>query len=360
MSDDIALIINGASLSGWQSVRVTRGIERCPNDFSLAFTESYPGQSDPFLVHPGEPAEVAIAGDIVVTGFIDSHTASIASRSHGLAVTGRGSCQDLVDCSAEWPGGQIRSNDVKSIAEKLALPYGIRVVAQGDTGARLPMLTLNCGQTAFDIIETVCRYRALLAYELPEGQLFIGPVDRSTQATGGVAEGDGGNVQSASLTLRMDNRYSDYQATIVSADTLSDPGTGGFVVATASDPGVPRHRLLYFVAEAATGGLDIARQRALWEAARRIGRAQQLRVIVDSWRDAAGDLWTPNTLVPIEIPSLHLPRGTLWTLSEVTYHRDGAGTHADLLLMPPDAFEPQPIALPASADIPFLRPVRVP
>ena len=34
-----------------------------------------------------------------------------------------------------------------------------------------------------------------------------------------------------------------------------------------------------------------------------------------------------------------------WIIGTVTFRRDGSGTHADLTLMPPDAFNPEPVAL---------------
>ncbi|MGI4800703.1 MAG: hypothetical protein ACRYG8_43120, partial [Janthinobacterium lividum] len=40
--------------------------------------------------------------------------------------------------------------------------------------------------------------------------------------------------------------------------------------------------------------------------------------------------------------------GKTWLISEVTYRRDDNGTHADLVLMPPDAFALAPSSLQGS------------
>jgi prophage tail gpP-like protein len=77
--------------------------------------------------------------------------------------------------------------------------------------------------------------------------------------------------------------------------------------------------------------------------ARRVGRSQIITVVVDSWRDAAGNLWTPNWLIPGTLPGMKLT-ATSWLITNVTYTRDENGTHAELTLMPPAAMAPMPEA----------------
>jgi prophage tail gpP-like protein len=53
MIDDLTLIVGGRQISGWTSVRVTRGIERCPSDFEVEMTELYPDEASAFVIQPG-------------------------------------------------------------------------------------------------------------------------------------------------------------------------------------------------------------------------------------------------------------------------------------------------------------------
>lgn len=343
MTNDLTLRVGGTSISGWTDLRVTRGIERCPSDFDISLTELFPGEAAEVTVKPGDPCQVLIGPDVVITGYVDRFIPSIAAKNHSIRVIGRGKCQDLTDCSAEWPNGQISGSTVLGIAQKLAQPYGITVAAAGDPGGPIVLYALHYGETAYEVIERICRYRALLAYERPDGSLLLSQVG-TTRAASGFTQGV--NVLAATLTFSMDQRYSEYDAFAMSMDVLSDLGNGGNLVGTAYDPNVPRHRKLYLVAEAGDGvGYDVTHKRVIWEAARRAGRAQQARVTVDSWRDSAGTLWTPNTLAPLALPALKLPNA-LWTISEVSFVRSGdRGTVADLVLMPPDSFLPQPIIL---------------
>jgi prophage tail gpP-like protein len=350
MNDDLTLIVGEAVLSGWRSVRVTRGIERCPSDFEIALTERYPGEADAFVVQAGYPCRVMLGSDLVITGYVDRFTASITQGQHTVTVVGRGKCADLVDCSAEWPGGQISGSNALGIARNLAAPYGIRVIAICDIGVLIQQFNLLHGESPFEIIERVCRYSSLLAYESPEGNLLLAQAGDGSAASGFT---QGVNVQEASFTVSQDQKFSEYLCYQQSMDVLGDLGEAGNLQAIAKDASVLRHRRRDIVSEAPVGGHDFAQRRVTWEANRRSGRAAVLRVVADSWRDSAGALWQPNLLVPISIPQIKCDKKT-WLISEVTYRRDENGTTADLIIMPPLAFSPIPaIQLPTLADIPL-------
>jgi len=346
MKDDLTLRIGGADIQGWQQIRVTRGVERVPSDFEIVMTERFPGELHAVSVAPGAECEVLLGDDVVITGYVDRFAPGISASGHQVRVSGRGKCCDLVDCSAEWPGGQINGTSALDIASKLAAPYGISVaLAPGvDPGPAIPQFNLILGETAWELIERVCRYAALLAYELPDGSLLLNQVGTEAQASGFT---QGQNVQSASIQYGMDMRYSRYVAFLQSVENLSDQSPGGVdgnQLALVDDATVTRHRQMDIIAEAGAGGQLVAKARAHWERARRWGRSFVCRLTADSWRDADGNLWQPNMLAPLELPILKTA-GAQWIIGEVTYSLDQQGTTAELTLMPPAAFEPQPTLL---------------
>lgn len=364
MADDLTLIVGGRLLSGWTSIRVTRGIERCPSDFDVVMTELYPEEVGAFVIQPGDACQVLLGSDLVMTGYVDRFVPSIDSGAHAIRVVGRGKCADLVDCDAEWPGGQISGSSVLEIARKLAAPYGVSLTGDAsypisvstdvtDAGPPLHQFNLMLGEKAFEIIERLCRYAGLLAYDDPAGNLFLTQTGKVSAASGFK---QGVNVQSASLEYAMDQRFSEVLAFIQNLDTFSDAGDNGNLVATVTDPNVPRHRRKVLIAESGDSGFDVLKRRANWEVARRSGRSRRLQVRTDGWRDSAGKLYAPNSLVPVDFPALKLAP-TTWLISEVTYKRDGqSGTTCELVIMPPDAFIPQPMLLyKVLADVPGAR-----
>lgn len=348
---DLTLKAAGQKIGGWTAVRVTAGIERCPRDFEIRMTERYPGELAAVTVAPGDPCEVRIGGDLVVNGYVDRLMPTIEDNEHSITVVGRGKCEDLVDCSAEWASNQVSNASILSIARKLAAPYGITVEGLGDMGNPVPQFNIIWGETAYEVIERVARYEALLVYESPEGNLVLSRVGSASHASGFT---QGRNVQRASPIFAVDQRYSEYVARMLDF-SLADVAGVGDIIETVADKAITRHRLLYIIAEAGdTENFAITRQRAEWEAARRAGRSWNVTLTADSWRDSAGKLWTPNQFAPVDLPTLKVPKQD-WVIGEVSYIRDARGTRADLVLMPPDAFQPAPFLL-----VPFLRGVDAP
>jgi prophage tail gpP-like protein len=346
MSDDLTLICGAAGserkLSGWTSLRVTRGVERMPSDFEIAMTERFPGEVAGVSVAPLDPCRVLLGNDLVLTGYVDAFVPSLAAQTHAIRVLGRSKCQDLVDCSAEWPGGQISGATVLGIAQKLAAPYGITVSGSGpEIGPVIPQFSLLWGESAFEVIERVCRYRGLLAYDGADGNLVLSRVGTRRAASGAT---QGVNVQEAQIAWRMDERFSDIVTRFLPVSLFDDAGDGGDIEAHLTDDELvkkKRHRLKYIVTESSVPGLDIGTVRAQWEIARRFGRSMRVTVTLDSWRDSAGALWQPNTLAPLALPALKLDKVS-WTIAEVSFIRDEQGTRATLVLMPPGAFDVQP------------------
>jgi prophage tail gpP-like protein len=346
--NDVVVVAGGQQLSGWTDVRITRGIERLPSDFNVGMSDVTPGTVNAVVAKQGDPTQILIGDDLVLNGYIDKMIPGFSKASHWIRLTGRSKCADLVDCAAEWPGGQISGANALVIAKKLASVYGIEgegipVYSDVDDLPVIPRFNLLNGESAFEIIERISRYSAVLAYDTPEGSLFLSRVGSNlTYASGGLIEGV--NVESAWVENSADGIYSNYDALLQSMDVLGDVGDTGNLIYSTTDPNCQRHRRLILIAEAAGGGVDLVKQRTLWEASRRHGRSQVVRVVCDSWRDSAGVLWTPNTYVPVELPTLKFP-GDMLLLSEVTFSLTEEGHHAELTLMAPSAFTPQPVQL---------------
>ncbi|QHP92018.1 hypothetical protein EXE55_14325 [Burkholderia glumae] len=353
LGDDTYTKSNARTIEGWTDIRMTSGIGRCPSDFEVSYTEPYPGVND-VLVQPGDWVEVKLGDDKVLTGYVDRCTTSINSRDHSVRISGRSKCQDLVDCSAYIEGNQLLNMTVDKIAAALCAPYGIGVsVAAGtDVGDPIEQVNVMVGETSYAVLELLCRYRALLLYDTPDGNLLLAAggnvktLESKAIGTRVASSGfvEGVNVESATFVHGIDGRFSRYDAAYQGLDTLRDIGDGGNIIKTVLDKFIPRFRYRAIISENVTGGAQVAEDRALWELAYRYGRSYPVRLVTDSWRDSAGALYQPNVLVDIDFPSMKLPKKR-WLISEVTYRRDMQGTHADLLIMPPEAFYQEPIIL---------------
>lgn len=168
--DELYLEVRARALHGWDRIRITRGIERMPSDFDISIMEYYPGGEQQW-VSPGDPCIVKLGEDIVITGYVDRCCSSIRTNQHQIRVTGRGKCQDLVDCSAEWESNVMTGLDALGMSQRLAAPYDIHVTTDVTGLQAAPQLTINWGESPQEIIDRVCRWSALLAYDLPDGNL---------------------------------------------------------------------------------------------------------------------------------------------------------------------------------------------
>lgn len=143
--DIVSLTVGGKVIEGWDSVRVTRGIERFPSDFDLGLMDYFPGSDQKQLVKEGMPCQVKLGSDLVITGYVDDWSPSISWSRHEVRATGRNKCCDLVDCSAEWPNNVINGGNALDIASRLASYYDITVSTDIDDLVSVPQFTLNWG-----------------------------------------------------------------------------------------------------------------------------------------------------------------------------------------------------------------------
>ena len=354
MADDIQISVGGQTISGWTRVRVTRGIERVPSDFEIELTEYYTGDNSNVVIEPGSLCQVYLGGDLVLTGYVDEYSPRIVGDRHTVTLYGRSKSEDLVDCSADWPNAQILSSTVLQIVQGLATtPYGIPVTQEVIPDANkntIPQLTFIYGETAVEIIERICRYAKLIFYDLPDGGIVLTTASAKRAASGFT---EGVNVQEAAARFTM-SRFQTYTCVYSSIVQFSDglalnSGQNNSVNQLGVpqvDVSVKRNRKKYIVLESGdTDPFIVTKARAQWELNRRFGKAWEVRITTDSWRDSAGHLWEPNTLVDLVLPTVKIPKET-WLINEITFQRDEEhGTTAVLLLNPPSAFIPEPIVL---------------
>ena len=349
--DTVHLIVNGRDITGWERVFIIRGMERAPSSFDISMTERYPADPSRIDVHAGDPCQIFIGTTLVFTGYVDRRVPTISSRGSEVRIVGRSKVQDLVDCDVDpdkLPSMQIGGATALATAQKLAGQYGITVQQLG-TGnpAILPQQNINLGETVWQVIEQITRYTAQLAYDEVDGSLNIASVGVGAMASGFA---EGWNIERAQAMEAMDQRFSVIDVYVTSTFVFSEYGpmpTFGH----ATDDTVPRFRKLILVSPQANMQKNFGDQLANWEKARRYGRGQQCTLTCDSWRDSAGTLWHLNCFAPLNAPHLKLVNLN-WIISQVTFHRDETGTHADVVMMPKEAFQPEPIILfPSDAEI---------
>ena len=85
----VRLTIGGAAHEGWTEASVTRSLETISGSFAVTLTEREPGETTPRTIRPGDDCRVALDGDTVISGWVDTVSIDYSSNNHSIAVRGR-------------------------------------------------------------------------------------------------------------------------------------------------------------------------------------------------------------------------------------------------------------------------------
>jgi len=330
------LRVAGTVYGGWKTVSATCSIEQVANGFELGVTERWPGQTASRPIRPGDACELLLDGETVVTGYVDDAKPAFGKQAHALTVQGRDATGDLVDCSAIHKSGQWINATLERIARDLCAPFGIKVKVEADVGAAFTSFNIEQGETVFDCLERAARQRAVLLIADGVGGLVLARAGTARAATALV---EGESILEGNGQFDWKDRYSTITA---KGQERSDDDFNGTAAAgpsaTVRDAEITRHRPLIVLAEAHGAGASL-RARVTWERNVRMGRGTRATVTVQGWRDGAGKLWRPNTLVPVHAPSLWLADTELLIAACLYSLDDDGGTRTTLSLARREAFD---------------------
>jgi prophage tail gpP-like protein len=367
-SDEVTLEIAGQRFSGWESVRIVRGVELFPSHFMLQVTERLPTESKKSAILPGSTCRLKIGTDLVISGYVDTVEIHLSTKEHKVAVVGRSATEDLVDCAAGVEDGKetlatmtFSAPNLLTLANILSSPFGITVTAPDGEGTPLvsiadgiPQFTIPLNTSPYDVLEPLARLRSRLLMDGIDGNLVIAAVGTKKTASGFTLPG---SVKEAAVRFDKQDRFSVYLPAQNATDTMMDVAaaartTSGNYLKPVPDEaafkdqprldGGKRYRPHFVVNDQYFDSIYLAEKLAEWEKGRRFGRSHAVTAVVPLWRDSAGTLWTPNTLAQVNMPALKLANLT-WLISHVVYMKGfGTGTQTMVTLMAKEAFDPQP------------------
>src|SRR5678816_3671648 len=132
---DLFLIVGGHRYHGWKSIRVTRSIESIAGSFALEVSDRWGEQNEPWPILEEDACRVEIVSGsvttVVIDGYIDKRSLSIAGATLSLSYSGRDRAAALVDCSAIVSGGA--TAEKKWVFHNIDVVEFARAVAPPDT-----------------------------------------------------------------------------------------------------------------------------------------------------------------------------------------------------------------------------------
>lgn len=385
MSDgknEVRLVVNGQEFGGWKSVKINPGIECQARKFELSVTDKWPGQTTiPRRIRPFDACQVYIGQDLVLTGWVDATPIRYDGRSVSVGVKGRSKTADLVDCcpiergqstgvarqNTAWgdvkgPDGktvpasvvrppsrsanQWRGMKLETIAAALAAPYGVRVLAEVDTGRPIPSHQVQVGETVFESIDRMMRLRHVLSTDNEKGDLVFIEVGSGGRATTLLEVGK--NIQGGDAPLDYSNVYSTYIVKgqrsgsdaawgedVSEEEGVDEEDTTDTSQAVTQDSRSKRKRVLV-MKQSGQADEGTCQDRAEYERAHRAAKALETVYTVGGWRQDDGTLWLPNLIVPVRDPIVGFSAD--FVIAEVTWMLDEHGQRTDIRVGPPDGY----------------------
>lgn len=298
-------------------------------------------------IAPATAFTLTIDGHLAITGFMDAVSHRLTSTGISRQAFGRDKAADLVDCSVP-PTATLNGLTLDLIANRLAAPYGVkvRIDQSADLGKPFDTWSLDPGESIWAAIEKACRARALLAVCTNTGELLLTRAGNSRRPTALI---EGQNVLEAQYQHDLSGRFQIYHCLAQQANgNVQQWSRTGAVNdadqaqahAKAIDSGARAPRRLSIVQDSNADANDLP-IRVQWECNVRRGKSQTVQITVQGF-SAGGQLWQPNQLVSIDLPSLNL--GGTWLIESVVFTLNNEGRKTDLTLVPPSAYSliPEP------------------
>ncbi|WP_426235732.1 phage baseplate assembly protein [Pseudomonas sp. TWP3-2] len=338
IDNHVTLTVNNMEYGGWKSVEITADLERQFRTFKLDITWQWPGQTVDNRIKPGDPCEVKIGEDLVLTGYVFKAPISYDGRQISLSIEGSSRTQDLVDCAATNRPGQWQEQPLLSIVQDLAMNNSLMVVSEIPQTARLSKHTIVPGETVFQSIDRLLSLYRVFSTDDAEGRLVLANPGSGGRASDALELGK--NILSANAPMDYSQVFSIYR--VIGQQKGNDKQSGAAVSeveSSAADLSFKRQRTTV-INEGTQLTFELAQQRAQWESATRMGRALSTTYQVQGWRQSNGDLWRHNTLVRVKDPVLGFDEDML--ISKVTYSLSAQGSVTTLHVAPPHTFDANP------------------
>lgn len=319
---------------GWLQSEVQRSIENITGTFSVP-TSLVPGE--PPAIARGDEVEVAIGSKTVIKGYVLSAEPFYRRGDCGLRVTGRDRTGDLVRSSAIHRGGQWRKASLGVIAQDLAAPFGLQVVADVDLGEPIQDFKLAHGETVLDALARAARLRGVLVTRDDQGRLLLTKAGRKVFR--GVIR-RGWNVIEMAGVGTDEDRHSEY-IVYGQANTVADFDNARGLKARSTDPEIGRYLPLIINAD---GNTTAAELQALADHTARVRRGHSLgfRYLVEGWT-FEGEPWPLNQRVRIEDDIAGLD-GDEWLIASVRHTCDlKEGDVTELIVRPVEAYDTVPL-----------------
>ena len=330
----LALLIGGERFRFWTSVSVRLSLDQFSVvEFRAPFDPDDADQRARFRPFSYTDIVVLVDGAPVFGGHMVGVLPISTPFERTVAVTGYSAPAVLNDCTAPASLYPIEYNgvDLETIANDLAAVFGLTVVFPTDAGTPFARVRCEHGVPVLSFLAGLARQRNLLVSDTARGELlFSRAADGSAQPVAVLQEGSS-PLLSVTPAFHPQRYFS--HVTGLAPATVDRPGSQY----TVKNPHLEDTLRPYAfrVPDSIDADIPGAARNAL---SRMFGDLVAYTLAVDTWRDPAGALWAPGTVVRLHAPGAMVYRPYNVLIRHVDFEdRPGART-ATLTVVLPGAF----------------------
>jgi prophage tail gpP-like protein len=333
--------VGGMIYRDWQNFLVRIEAASGLREFQFTTAELDPPPNNPagwwvYRIRPGDYVEIYLAGQLVLTGYVNVRVASYDSHSHQVQIMGRSVHQDSHDSSAVHDTGEFKNQTWEQIARTVLGKRGIGLEMKGDTGPPFEKAEIHWGETDIHFLDRLAR-KAGIVMVAGAGKTMLAYNIKDNPAGSGVALIEGQNILRGVCTIRDD--YAFDKIIGIGQNFSSDEHWGPQVAQMKNmlaGLGGRENRSRILVIEDVANMADL-KTRTSTEAAWLGSTIIECEIDVFGWlrnNGISGSLWEVWENVHVTSPMLMLDQDL--TVKTVTFHQDVEnGTQTTLELVRP-------------------------
>lgn len=338
-SNEIATItVDGTVFKDWESV-VVRDVENDSSDYCMfTCSEGSPLSHSiaTMQIRPGQKCTVSLAGDLVITGKVETRQVAYTATAHGIQIIGQAYTRALTLGSVVHKTREFKKKSFQQITDELVKPFGIKFKPIGQISQKVfERLNIAHGETPWAVIERLARLRNVTLGTDVDGSL----TGRTEWPSTGDSLIEGQNILEARETMTTisngDNDNSHFKITQQPPTGDKDWGAkaaqqfhadqfNNLFVFGGSGSYVPLVTALEH-----PGDKDDAQTRGETEQTQRANEELRVDIVVQGWLRPSGTLWKAGTTVHVKSPMLIVDE--VLKIKEVEFSQDSkAGTRTTL------------------------------
>lgn len=345
----ITASVDGQDFTGLLEAEVTKSLDNFCNKFFISYSAL---QGSVFPIKRGSKIELKADGKLLMTGYAEKINIDYTSDSHALSCEGRSISCDLVDSTADGAFEYNPPLTLKQLVEKVLKQYGFSdMEVLDEAGSVKPFkktdqISSEIGTSIFEIIESYCRSRQVLAITNEEGNIVL--LRTQTPEMAGVnlihnIDSPLNNILAAKARFDDTERFAKYN--VFSQGNASTLNTDGDVsnediatrISSATDSYPRAQRVLNITAERSSDVENLT-NRSKWEANYRRAKSLEFEVrVFGHLKTQGGDPWKLHQLVPVSDIYANIEAQLL--IKDLTFSYDSSkGSTTTIGLVAKDAF----------------------